>query len=160
LGELTVVGQQQQPLGVGVETSDVEEPGVAICDEVGERGSPLRVTHRADDACRLVEHQIDQVGSRLDAHPVDLDDRVRRVDAQALLMDDSAVYLDAALVDQLLARAATAHPGRGQDTLQAYAVGVVHRFLGRGGFSGAQDLGALTLDGQCRHAAACGPLAG
>ena len=42
VGELAVVGQQQQALGVGVEASDVEEPGVAVGHEVGQRAAGPR----------------------------------------------------------------------------------------------------------------------
>ena len=48
------------------------------------------------------------------------------VDPHAQLGDDLAVHLDPALVDQVLAGAPAAQPGRGEHLLQPHAVRVVH----------------------------------
>ena len=37
VGELAVVGEQDQPLGVGVEPADVEQPLLAVGHVVGQR---------------------------------------------------------------------------------------------------------------------------
>ena len=59
LREVAVVGEQDQPGGVGVEPADVEEPLGPVGDQVGQRAPALGVGHRRDHAARLVEHQVD-----------------------------------------------------------------------------------------------------
>ena len=61
VGEVAVVGEQQQPLAVGVEPPDVVDPLLhPVAEEVGERGAALLVRHRGDHPARLVHRQVDQ----------------------------------------------------------------------------------------------------
>ena len=53
VGELAVVGEQQQPLGVGVEAADREDPGLGR-HQVDHGRPALRVVGRRHDAGRLV----------------------------------------------------------------------------------------------------------
>ena len=112
VGEVAVVREQQQALGVGVEAADVEEPLLAVADVVLERDAAELVVHRRDDALGLVEGEVDAVLVEVDAHAVDVDDLGLRVDAHAQLGDDLAVDLDATLLDEVLADAARADARR------------------------------------------------
>ena len=82
--EVAVVGEQQQPLAVGVEPADVEQPlldvETRLVHQVGDGAPAPVVAHRAEHAARLVQREVHQVVA--DDHPVavDVDDRGRRVD--------------------------------------------------------------------------------
>ena len=130
VGEVAVVGEQQQALGVGVEAADVEEPLVAVADVVAEADPAELVVHRRDHAERLVEGEVDAGLVEVDAHAVDVDDLAGRVDAHAELGDDLAVDLHPAGGDELLADPAGPDAGGGQQLLQPDAVGVVDVDLG------------------------------
>ena len=123
--EVAVVGEDEQALGVGVEPADVEEPLLAVADEVADVDPAELVAHRGDDAERLVEGEVDPRLVELDAHAVDVHG-LGGADAHAELGDDLAVDLHPALADQVLADPARADAGRREQLLQAHAVGVVH----------------------------------
>ena len=114
----------QQALGVGVEPADVEEPLLAVGDEVADVDPAELVAHRRDDAERLVEREVDPRLVELHAHAVDVHG-LGGADAHAELGDDLPVDLDPALADEVLADPARADAGRGEQLLQAHAVGVV-----------------------------------
>jgi hypothetical protein len=103
LRQLAVVGEQQQPLGVGVEAPDVEEPLLATSQVIPHARPTAVVGHGRLDPPRLVEREHDVPRSRRDAHAVDLDDGRPGVDPQALLEHDPTVDLDPAFVDHLFA---------------------------------------------------------
>ena len=95
--ELAVVGEQQQPLGVGVETTDVEQVLVAahaVFDQVADARAALLVGHGRHHPQRLVQRQIHQV--LIEQHPgtVDADHRVGRIHPRTQLRHDPAVDLD------------------------------------------------------------------
>ena len=77
VGQLAVVGQQQQALGVEVEAADREHPGLGG-HQVDHRGAALGVVGGGDHAGRLVEQVVDQAGPHPDGGAVDLDQVVRR----------------------------------------------------------------------------------
>ena len=81
MGQVAVVGQQQQALAVGVEAPDVEQPLGTVGDEVADGGTAAVVGHRAQHAARLVQGEVDEVGADDDAVAVDVDDGRLRVDA-------------------------------------------------------------------------------
>ena len=60
VGELSVIGEQDEPRGLGVQPADVEESDTVRHPlQVGEIWAALRIVHRRDDATRLVEHVVD-----------------------------------------------------------------------------------------------------
>ena len=75
LGELAVVGEDDQPLGIVVEPADrIEVAGDAgAATQIDDRRPPLRIRPRADDAARLVEQQIALARLRLEPAAVDAD---------------------------------------------------------------------------------------
>ncbi|SIJ35147.1 Uncharacterised protein [Mycobacteroides abscessus subsp. abscessus] len=134
VGQLPVVGEQDEALGVGVEASDVEDPLGAVADVVAEVLAPLGVLHRRDDPGGLVEREVDLLRARRDPQGVDVDRLGLRIDAGAELGDDVPVDLDPSVEDELLARATGPQPRLGEDLLQAHSpadVGV--RGLSRAG---------------------------
>ena len=151
VGELAVVGQQQQALGVGVEPPDVhqahgvradEVPGVLVevaPGEIGDGGPPVRVGHSGDHAGGLVQHDGEHVGVGDDARAVDADDLGGRVDPHALVGDDGAVDAHAAGGDEPLAGPSGGHPGVGQDLVEALAAGHVRVARPAPGRPGAVD---------------------
>ena len=83
--QVAVVGEQQQPLTVGVEPADVEEPFRTVGHKVADRAPPPRIAHRAQHAAGLVEREVDQVVPDHDPVAVDVDDRGGRIDPPAQL---------------------------------------------------------------------------
>ncbi len=83
VGQLAVVHQQQQPLAVAVEASDVEQtlPGAdlradTLADQVTDVRSAAVVGHRGQHAARLVQREVDDlvaVVTQLDPPAVDAD---------------------------------------------------------------------------------------
>jgi len=120
VGELTVVGQDQQTVGVGVQTPDMEEP-LMPGHVLLEAGPALRIVHRRDDTSRLVEHEVEVAPGRRNAGAVHPDDIPFRIDAGPLLGDNPAVDLDASLGDQLLARPSAGYARLRERLLQAQA---------------------------------------
>ncbi|CAM5716567.1 hypothetical protein SCALM49S_05178 [Streptomyces californicus] len=110
VGQLTVVGEHDDALRLGVEPADVEQPRLAVGHVVAEALAAVGVLHGGDDAGGLVERE-EQVRLRGDGQAVDLDLVLVDVHAHALLDDDLTVDLDARLVDQLLAGTPRAHAG-------------------------------------------------
>ena len=98
--QLAVVGQQQQPLGVGVEAPDVKQLLVSansVLDEVADARPAAVVGHRRVHAPRLVDRQVHQRVVDDDPHAVDADHRRVGIHARAQLGDDPAVDLDPAV---------------------------------------------------------------
>ena len=101
VGQLAVVGQQQQALGVGVEPADREHPRLGR-HELDDGRAAVGVLGRRDDAGRLVEQVVDEAGLGADRRPVDLDEVDVGIDAPAE-HGDLAVDRDPPGGDQLLA---------------------------------------------------------
>ena len=138
MGELAVVGQQEQPLGLGVEAADMHQAqrvgqlgvlGQVVASILGHGGAALRVLHGGDDPCRLVEHEGDELGVGEDSAAVNADLLGQRVHPHACLGDGNAVDADAAVGDELLAGAARGNPCVGQDLLQPLSGGDVRVVL-------------------------------
>ena len=70
VGQVPVVGQHQQPLGVDVEAADGKDPGVAG-HQVDHGGPALGVGRRGDHPRRLVEQVVHQAGPDREGHAVD-----------------------------------------------------------------------------------------
>ena len=122
VGQLAVVGEQDETLGLGVQTAHVEEPLGAVEHEVRQRGAALGVGHGADDADRLVDGEVDQVGHGRQALAVHVDDLLGRVDPGAEAADHLAVDRHPAVTDHVLAGPAAGHARLGEDLLQPDAV--------------------------------------
>ena len=75
LGEIAVVGQDDQALGVEVEAADRIEVAAdtGARDQVDDGRAPLRIRSGADDAAGLVQEQVAATGRGLQAASVDLD---------------------------------------------------------------------------------------
>ena len=110
LRESAVVGQQQQPLGVGIEAADMEQPLLAPLEDVAHARPTSVIGHRGVHAARLVQGQHHVTRCGRDTQPIDTDHRTTRVDPHPLLQDDLPVDLDAALVDQRLASSPATYP--------------------------------------------------
>ena len=82
MGQLAVVGEQQQPLGVDVEAADGEHPRLGR-HEVDDGGPALGVAGRRDDAGRLVQQVVDEVGVGGHQGAVDLEHVAADVDPRA-----------------------------------------------------------------------------
>src|SRR5690606_18528834 len=117
VGEVAVVGEQQQALAVGVQPSDVEHPGGHPVQVVGDGAATLLVVHGGDHAAGLVERQVHQVRVGHYPLPVHVDHRGGRVDLVAQ-PGHHAVDRDPAVGDQLLAGPPGSDPGGGEDLLQ------------------------------------------
>ena len=113
VGELAVVGEQDQPGGVGVEAPDRVEAAVGL-DEVDDGRAAVGVVRGRDDARGLVE-DVDRalVLGGADRLAVDRD-RVAAVDVARRVADDLAADGHAPVEDQLLGGAARGDPGVGE----------------------------------------------
>ena len=68
VGQVAVVGEHQQALGVDVEPADREDPGLAG-HQVDDGRPALRIGGGGDDAGRLVEQVVDEAGANTTAAP-------------------------------------------------------------------------------------------
>jgi len=116
VGEVAVVGQEQEPFGVRVEPADREDPGL-VGDQIDDGGPPVGVARGGDDPGRLVQQVVDEVGRRRDRNAVDLDSLGLGVDPPAQL-GNFPVDGDPAVVDELLARPPAPIAGPGENLLQ------------------------------------------
>jgi hypothetical protein len=123
MGEVAIVGQDQQTLGVGVQAADVKKPLVpAFSEQIGNCAPAFRIVHCGDDTPRLVQRQVSVPARRRDAGAVDPNDIAFRIDPSALLEDDLRVDLDTSLADQDFAGATGSDAGLGEDFLKSYAL--------------------------------------
>ena len=116
MGELTVVGEQEDAGRVGVQAADRND-ACLVPDEFDDRGPPVRIARRRYDPSRLVEQH---VGERLvrDRFPVDLDPvalRHERVQLSELTVDRHPAGLD-----QLVGAATGGVAGAGEVCVQSH----------------------------------------
>ena len=104
--ELTVIRENEEPLGVGIEPANVEQSLGPILDVVTDTRPSTLINHRRDDTARFIERDHSDVGHRRHSLAINAYDGRERVNPHALLGDDRAVYFDPALFDELLAPAA------------------------------------------------------
>ncbi len=129
-GQGAVVGEQQQPFGVGVEATDREDPGIGG-NQVDDNGSSLGVRGGGDDAERLVEQVVDQAGAHRGGDPVD--GHLVGVGIDPAAEDRHlAVHAHPARTDEVIAFPTAPEARSGQDLLQAL---VVHGMAVGGGRS-------------------------
>ena len=125
VGELAVVGQEDQAGALLVEPADRVDALGDLREQVDDQGLAGGVVVGRDVTLGLVDGVID-VPLGVDLLAVDGDDLVLRVDLGPQLPDGLAVDRDSALEDQLLAGAARADPGVGENLLEPFepAVGL------------------------------------
>ena len=117
VGQVAVVREEQQALGVGIEAADREHARLGG-HELDDGRAPVRVARRRDHTRRLVQQVVDEVGRRRDRDAVDCDPLVSRIDPTAKRRD-LAVDGDPPMLDELFARPAAAVAGARQDLLEA-----------------------------------------
>ena len=115
VGDVPVIGEEQQPFGLTVQPTDRED-ALGDVDQVHHGPAAALVVHRRDVAGRLVQ---DQVAERLRwqelaINPNLVPDRVR---FRPQLGDDRAIHRNSALADQFLGGAARSDPARREDAL-------------------------------------------
>lgn len=134
VGELAVVGHEQQARRIHVEPTDRVEPQAAgMVDEVDRARATLGIAVGADHALGLEEQHVRH--ARVAAHAAAVGDDLvlDRVDPRGQAGDDGAVHLDEALGDHLLATASAGHARIGKELLQADAArGVGEGVVGLG----------------------------
>jgi len=116
VGQVTVVGEKKQSLGVGVEAADREDAGL-VGHEVEDGWTALRIAGRRDNAARLVEEVVDEVSGGRDGDAVDLDPLASRIHPTAQRRH-FAVDRDAAVLDEDLARPPAAEAGASEKLLE------------------------------------------
>ena len=115
--ELTVIRENEQPLGVGIEPANVEQSLGPVLDVVTDTRPSTIINHRRDNTARFIERGHSDVGNRRHSLAINANDSRERVNPHALLCDDRAVYFDTALFDELLAPAAAPDAGEGKHLL-------------------------------------------
>src|SRR5262249_1041364 len=116
LGELPVVREDEEPVGVVVEPADGEDPWLAR-NEIDGRGTPFWVSSGRHDAPRLVQQVVDDVVAHADRHAVHLDTLLSATDALTESRD-RAVDRDPSFGDQCLGGTPRPEPRSGQDLLE------------------------------------------
>jgi len=121
LGDLAVVGQQQQSFAVPVEPADREDPRLPLGNQVHHGRATLGISSGGEDSPGLVK---EPVAGRLrrDRTTVQGDAILAWVRAVAE-GGDAAVHRDPSLAHQQLAASPRAEPGCGQDLLESFANG-------------------------------------
>ncbi len=118
VGEIAVVGQDQQSLRIEIETADrIDIARESARDgEIDDGRTPLRIGSRAHDAARLVDEQVPAFGRRaLQPAPVHLNLVLRRIRLAPECVNDPSVDFHSALPDQLISRTPRRDTGRGEN---------------------------------------------
>jgi len=120
LGELAVVGQQDEALGIGVETAHriVVAGDAAARDQVGDRRAPLRIGSGAHDAAWLEHQEIPARGGCLEPASIDLHFVMFEICLGPQLGDDASVHFHSTLTQELIGRASRRDTGLGQELVQ------------------------------------------
>jgi hypothetical protein len=124
VGEIAVVGHDDQARGLEVESADGEEPGLGgVIDDLGDGGAiELGLVGGGDEhAFGLVDHEVELALRRPEEAAVDEDSIGVGVDEDGESTNDLAVDADAALLDEVFAGAAGGDAGVGHDALEADA---------------------------------------
>ena len=117
VGEIAVVGEDQQTLGHQVEATDRKDARLGG-NEAGDGRPSLRVVRGGDHPGGLVEEVVNEIGPHAHDHAVDLDHCQGRIHARPQ-PGHRAVDPHPPVRDQLLAGAAAAETAAGQNLLQA-----------------------------------------
>jgi len=100
VGQLAVVGEEQQTLGVEVEAPDRIQLARVGRQEIEDDGPAGRIAPGGDVSARLVEEQVLQRGAPGQRSPVDRDAIVLGIRLRARLEPDGAVDGDASFREQ------------------------------------------------------------
>ena len=157
VGELAVVGQDQEAGAVEVEPADAVQPRLRrVLDEVDRARAPLGIAVGADGSARLEEHDVDMLLRPAQRTPVDLDLVDGRVDPGRQPVDDLAVDGHGARKHEFLALAAGGDTRVGHHPLQAQAARLVGELaLGHCGLAGLPGGTHLDSVRGARNARAC-----
>src|SRR5438094_6539307 len=120
MGEVAVVGHDEQPLGVGIEPSDGEHAR-RFGYELDHCGSALRIGRGCDHTRRLVQQVVDEPLPDRHGHTVDGDVIPTRIDTPAEL-GDRAVDRDPPRVDELVTHAPAPEAGACEHLLKPLAL--------------------------------------
>ncbi len=118
VGQIAVVGHDQQAVSVFVEAAHREYPLAYASHQVEHGFAAKRIVGGTHATCGLVEQIVDEFLAR-QGLAVDCNGRDLRVDLQAHLDDCFAVDADSAFGDDLFAFAAGGDPGAGENFLQS-----------------------------------------
>ncbi len=125
VGQLAVVGEQDQTGGIDVQSPDGIEPQLAG-HKRDDGGPALRIARGADHAGRFVDGVDDQLG--LDGHGATIEaQRIRRFDVAGWVEDRLAVNRHAPGADQLLGGAPRGDPGSRQMLGQSHGPATIVR---------------------------------
>ena len=125
VGQLTIVGEQQQPLGGRIQTTNVEESLTSadlFTDDVAHTRTTHVIVHGRLHTTRLVQDEVLHVLIDDDAGTINADYRRVRVHPHALSRHDLAIDLDAAFVDKLFRHTTRRHARLREHLLQAHAL--------------------------------------
>ena len=117
--QLAVVGQEEQPFGLEIQTAHGIHVLAHAAQQIDDRRTPLRIRSRRQVTARLVQQEIAVMLDDLDPAAVHADVVVCRIRFRAELADSRAIHRDAAVEHQLLRRAARGDSGLRQDFLEA-----------------------------------------
>ena len=118
LRKFAVVGENDESATIDVEPADAVEPLSDVSDKIGDRGPALVGHVGADDAARLVKHDVDW-SSDVNALAVEANFRTG-LDLGAEFADDLAVNGHATLDDELFALATAGNAGVGENLLKPF----------------------------------------
>jgi hypothetical protein len=120
IGKVAVVGEQQETARMVFEAADRKDAFANAVEEIAEAAAAFGVAHGGDDFGGLVEHDVDQLGRRLDELAGNFDVVARGVGLGAQLGDEAAVDGDEAGRDHLLGVSSRGEAGASDDFLQAF----------------------------------------
>ncbi len=120
LGEVTIVGEKEETLSLGVEPADVEQSREMRREEVEDGVTRVRVAPGGNEPSRLVQHDVEALLA-VDQFAVDFDVVALR-GLRAEIGANAAVNRDAASGNELVAMPARTQPRRGKDPVQAHGV--------------------------------------
>ena len=120
VGEVAIIGHQQQALAASIKPSDGEESFVAA-KKINHAGPPFRIAIRANDSNGLIQGVIDAT-RHMQLLPIDSDLLHTGVHARSQLGHNLTIHIDAAVRDVGLTLATAANPSSGQNLLQAFEV--------------------------------------
>lgn len=126
IGELAVVGEQEESGGVVVEPSDGEEAdGGGMLNQVKDGSSRVALLGAcgAEGVRGLVEHDVEEARGGLDGLASNFDAIARGIDPRRACADGRAVDADEALLDEGLAGSARGDAGVGKVGVQSNARG-------------------------------------
>jgi hypothetical protein len=118
VGEVAVVGDEQEAFAQVVQASDGVEPLAQLCEELHHGRAPLGIAHRGYKAPGLVEHEVSEALGALQQFAIDADVVTGGVGFGTEFGNDFAVHLYAARRDQIFSGTAAGNSSLGQDFLQ------------------------------------------